>query len=74
MQFFIVAVTCLTTAVVFIAYWIGLPFYWNRSQPLTIALIIVGHWLLINIVFHYYMGVVTEPGKPPDVNKYISVI
>uniref|UniRef100_A0A6M2DX66 Palmitoyltransferase n=1 Tax=Xenopsylla cheopis TaxID=163159 RepID=A0A6M2DX66_XENCH len=64
--FFIVAVACLTTAVVVIAYWIGLPFYWNRSQPLTIALIIVGHWLLLNIIFHYYMGVVTEPGYPPD--------
>lgn len=30
--FFIVAVACLTTAVVFISYWIGLPYWWNKVR------------------------------------------
>ena len=28
---------------------------------------IVAHWLLINIVFHYFKAVFTSPGIPPQV-------
>ncbi|KAF2884870.1 hypothetical protein ILUMI_21289 [Ignelater luminosus] len=63
---FVVAVICLTASVVCIAYWIGLPYWWNRSPLTCIILLIVGHWLLINISFHYYMAVITPPGYPPQ--------
>ena len=53
--------------VVGVAYWIGLSFYWNISAELTIALVIFGHWILLNVVFHYYMALITPPGYPPDV-------
>lgn len=66
-QFFVVGVAVLTTAVVYIAHWIGLPFYWERSPVLTVLLVIFGYWLLINVVFHYYMAVTTPPGYPPEV-------
>lgn len=62
-----VGVGCLTTAVVFIAHWIGLPFWWNKSEFFTYILVAVGYWLLINVVFHYYMAVKTWPGEPPEV-------
>lgn len=29
--------------------------------------LIIGHYLLLNIVFHYYCGVRTSPGNPPRV-------
>ncbi|KAJ0183784.1 hypothetical protein K1T71_000207 [Dendrolimus kikuchii] len=62
---FVFCVTILTSAVVAIAYWVGLPYWWERCPYTTTFLVIFGNWLLLNIVFHYYMGVVTEPGYPP---------
>lgn len=57
----------LTAAVVFICYWIGLPFWWNKSPQFSVVLVIVGNWLLINVLFHYYMAVFTPPGNPLEV-------
>ncbi|GLH07087.1 Palmitoyltransferase Hip14 [Gryllus bimaculatus] len=64
--FFVVAVCALTASVVVIAYWIGIPHWWARSPTATVVLMVVGHWLLVNICFHYYMGTVTPPGFPPE--------
>lgn len=60
-------VAVLTAAVVYIAHWIGLPFYWHISPVCTVLLVIFGYWLLLNVVFHYYMAVTTPPGYPPEV-------
>ncbi|KAH8267863.1 hypothetical protein KR026_009801 [Drosophila bipectinata] len=64
--FFVVGVAALTTSVVSIAYWIGLPFWWAKSQLMTVFLLIVGNWLLLNVVFHYIMAVITPAGYPPE--------
>ncbi|EDW45203.1 palmitoyltransferase ZDHHC16 [Drosophila sechellia] len=64
--FFVVGVAALTTSVVSIAYWIGLPFWWAKSQLVTYFLLIVGNWLLLNVVFHYVMAVITPAGHPPE--------
>ncbi|XP_044741783.1 palmitoyltransferase ZDHHC16B [Chrysoperla carnea] len=69
--FFVVAVCTLTTSVVSIAYWIGLPYWWNKSPITTVFLVIIGNWLLVNNVFHYYMAVKTSPGFPPE-NELIT--
>ncbi|XP_057655860.1 palmitoyltransferase ZDHHC16B isoform X1 [Diorhabda carinulata] len=63
---FVVSVIGLTVSVVIIAYWIGIPYWWNRNPIICILLLIVGHWLLLNISFHYYMAVITSPGYPPQ--------
>ncbi|XP_012287712.1 palmitoyltransferase ZDHHC16A [Orussus abietinus] len=63
---FVVAVTLLTACIVFIAYWIGLPYWWNKSPTMTVILLIVGNWLLMNVCFHYYMGVKVPAGYPPQ--------
>ncbi|KAJ8976556.1 hypothetical protein NQ317_014209 [Molorchus minor] len=63
---FVVAVVALTASVVLIAYWIGLPYWWNRNSYMCVILIIIGHWLLMNICFHYYMAVVIPAGYPPQ--------
>uniref|UniRef100_A0A1I8MF10 Palmitoyltransferase n=1 Tax=Musca domestica TaxID=7370 RepID=A0A1I8MF10_MUSDO len=64
--FFVVGVALLTTAVVSIAYWIGLPFWWDKSPTATVILLIIGNWLLLNVIFHYVMAVITPAGEPPE--------
>uniref|UniRef100_A0A8D8UZP9 Palmitoyltransferase n=1 Tax=Cacopsylla melanoneura TaxID=428564 RepID=A0A8D8UZP9_9HEMI len=63
---FVVLVIVLTSFIVFLCYWIGVPFYWHKSPTLTIVLILFGNWILVNNMFHYYMGVKTMPGYPPQ--------
>jgi len=63
----VILVILLTTFVVAIAYWIGVPYWWNNNKIFTVFLIIFGNWLLINVIFHYYMGVTTPPGFPTSV-------
>ncbi|XP_049885782.1 palmitoyltransferase ZDHHC16 [Pectinophora gossypiella] len=62
---FVFCVTILTALVVAIAYWVGLPYWWERCPYTMVFLVVFGNWLLLNIVFHYYMAVVTVPGYPP---------
>lgn len=71
--FFVVAVTCLTAAFVIICYWIGLPYWWHKSPEVTIFLLIVGNWLLLNVSFHYVMAAKTNPGTPPKQMTYNAV-
>ncbi len=35
----------------------------------TICHLICGHWLLLNVAFHYYKAVSASPGYPPSVSK-----
>ncbi|XP_030031875.1 palmitoyltransferase ZDHHC16B isoform X2 [Manduca sexta] len=63
---FVFCVTILTSLVVVIAYWVGLPYWWQRCPYTSVFLVIFGNWLLLNITFHYYMGVITPPGYPPN--------
>ena len=51
---------------VFIVYWIGLPYYLEyKNIYLLWMLVVVGHYLLINIIFHFFMALLTSPGRPP---------
>jgi len=56
----------MTTSVVTIFYVCLLPHVYDFSTGWTVFHLIFGHWLLVNIVFHYVMGVFTHPGTPPD--------
>ena len=58
-------VIILISFVVYIAYWIGLPYWWALNRPVTVFLVIFGNWLLLNVAFHFYMGVTTSPGEVP---------
>ncbi|KAF4531439.1 hypothetical protein B566_EDAN004209, partial [Ephemera danica] len=64
--FFVAAVCALTSFVVGVAYILGLPYWWERNPGFTCVLLAIGHWLLANICFHFYMGCVTSPGYPPQ--------
>ncbi|XP_076677322.1 palmitoyltransferase ZDHHC16 isoform X1 [Andrena cerasifolii] len=63
---FVVMVSLLTASIVYISYYIGLPYWWEKSPPITIILLLVGNWLLVNVCFHYYMGVNVPAGYPPQ--------
>ncbi len=56
--------------VVLIAYLVIVPYEYLRiSWPAFIVYFILGHWLLINTLFHYFMAYFfTEPGFPPQVS------
>ncbi|CAL4064041.1 unnamed protein product, partial [Meganyctiphanes norvegica] len=61
----VVGVVVLTGSVVAIVYIIGFPFYWTHHRYLTYFLLPLGHWLLMNVIFNFVMGVITDPGTPP---------
>ncbi|XP_076364565.1 palmitoyltransferase ZDHHC16 isoform X3 [Tachypleus tridentatus] len=63
---FVAGVVFLTLSVVAIAYVIGLPYWISHSLSVTIVAVTIGHWLLVNIIFHYYMAFKTLPGYPPE--------
>jgi palmitoyltransferase len=64
--FFVITVTFLTACAVFIAYWVGLPYYLQyKNRYLTYCLVALGHYLLLNISFHYWKALTTSPGTPP---------
>ena len=35
------------------------------SKLVSAVLICLGHWLLVNVVFHFLMALTTSPGRPP---------
>lgn len=63
---FVFMVVFLTSTAVFIAYWIGLPYYLQHKNIYFVwGLILFGHYLLINVIFHFLMALTTSPGVPP---------
>ena len=72
---FVTLVILLTTSVVALFYTHVLPWNMQRwSSTATTINLVIGHWLLLNIVFNYYMGVTTSPGRPPHkVDSPVSI-
>jgi len=64
---FVLMVICLTTSVVVIYYAFLLPVILEYSTPWSVFHLVTAHWLLINIVFHYFKAVLTSPGEVPKV-------
>ena len=52
------------TFVVFTMYAYLVPILQNGHPVMFFCEVIYGHWLLINVVFHYYKGVTSKPGSP----------
>ncbi|KAI1285929.1 Palmitoyltransferase ZDHHC16 [Halotydeus destructor] len=63
---FVGAVILSLTIFVSVAYSIGLPWWWDRSPAVTSVALIIGNWILVNVIFHYYMALKTSPGHPPE--------
>lgn len=63
---FVLLVIGLTTSVVVIYYAFLLPVILQYSTPWIVLHLITAHWLLINIVFHYFKAVFTSPGRVPQ--------
>jgi hypothetical protein len=46
------------------------PYWWNHGYYFKFFFhVIFGHWLLINTVRHYYLGIVISPGFVVDLKK-----
>ena len=67
-------VVLLTTFVVVLSYICILPVKWSHSVLWALYHCVVGHWLLINIVFHYFKAAFTNPGLVPEVCRVHSLI
>ena len=63
LQAFVLLVIGLTTSVVVIWYSFVLPAILLYTTPWIVLHIATAHWLLINIVFHYFKAVFTSPGR-----------
>ena len=62
-------VAVLTSSVVLIFYTCLLPHKYELSLAWTLYHLVFGHWLLVNIVFHYVKAAFTLPGSPPKVSQ-----
>jgi len=63
---FVLLVTFLTMSVIFIAFWVGVPYYLeHKSFLLTSGLVLFGLYLMLNVIFNYWMALTTSPGLPP---------
>lgn len=63
----LVAMVCaLTTSVVLLAHWLGIPHWWAKHPAYCVFLVAVGHWILLNIAYNYYKGCTVPPGYPPE--------
>ncbi|XP_002739694.1 palmitoyltransferase ZDHHC16-like [Saccoglossus kowalevskii] len=65
---FVFLVVCLTTSVVLTFYIYIMPFVFSCGLHWVIFHLVFGHWLLMNIIFHYYKAVITSPGVPSKGN------
>ena len=63
---FVIVVTLLTSSVVMLWYLFLRPVILTYSNFYVVFHFIYGHYLLINIVFHYFQACFTSPGQPPE--------
>ncbi|XP_077992840.1 palmitoyltransferase ZDHHC16-like [Glandiceps talaboti] len=63
---FVFCVILLVTIVVAIYYAYFVPYMSTYGVHWRAFHLIFGHYLLVNIVYHYYKGVRTSPGKPQE--------
>lgn len=61
------------TTVVLTFYYYTIPILWMGNRAVFVIYVVYGHYLLINIIFHYYMGVFTNPGTPPKVSHSVHI-
>lgn len=63
---FVILVTVLTSSVVLLWYMFLRPLVLTYSAPYIIFHFVFGHYLLLNIAFHYFQACFTSPGYPPN--------
>ncbi|XP_031559507.1 palmitoyltransferase ZDHHC16-like isoform X2 [Actinia tenebrosa] len=66
---FVLLVVGLISTVVIIYYTSILPTILEEHILWIVIHIVVAHWLLLNISFHYFKSVFTSPGHPPKEEK-----
>lgn len=66
---FVAVVWVLISGIVWSWYAFLRPYLWlHYGATWTVIHAIFAHWLLLNIVFHYYKGTTVFPGAPPQVS------
>lgn len=58
------------TTVVGTFYRFIIPYLWTVQHPLVFSLyVLYGHYILVNVCYHYFRGVYTDPGSAPKVSS-----
>ncbi|KAI0242012.1 Palmitoyltransferase ZDHHC16 [Lamellibrachia satsuma] len=71
---FILLVALLVSSVITVTYVYVLPYKLEQSVTFTGIHFVTGHWLLVNIVFHYVQATFTNPGSPfGEVPEVVSI-
>merc|ERR1719479_664693 len=72
---FVMGVITLTLSVIYIAYYVGLPYYLEfKNRVYTYFVVLLGNYIKINVMFYYWHAYVTHPGKvPTDPNKIQTI-
>eukprot|EP00041_Stephanoeca_diplocostata_P018171 m.378916 g.378916 ORF g.378916 m.378916 type:complete len:323 (-) comp20941_c1_seq3:1098-2066(-) len=65
---FVAVVWTLISGIVWGWWAILRPYLWEKDHITALCHGIFAHWLLLNIVFHYYKGTTLHPGEPPQVS------
>lgn len=65
---FVAVVWTLISGIVWGWWAILRPYLWEKGHIIAVCHGIFAHWLLLNIVFHYYKGTTLHPGEPPQVS------
>lgn len=55
-------------AFVTIAYVIGLSWWLSKSYVISVIALMLGNWILVNVVYNYYKALTIPPGNPPEVS------
>jgi palmitoyltransferase len=72
---FVTGVIILTFSGVFIAYYVGLPYYLEHKNGIyTTFVVLLGQYIKLNIVFYYWHAYFTPPGKVPDNTNMIKTV
>ncbi|CAF0841303.1 unnamed protein product [Brachionus calyciflorus] len=66
--FLVFLVIVLVSNMIYLFYGIILPKIFETTWPNILIHFCFGNWLAVNTVFHYYMGLMTNPGEPPKSN------
>jgi palmitoyltransferase len=62
----------LITGIVASWYMVLAPYIRSTSGNISFLIhAVFGHWLLMNIVFHYYKVTTVKPGTPPTVRLHL---
>ncbi len=72
---FVTGFLILTFSVVFVAWYVGLPYYLkNKNLIYVVLVVILGNYIKLNVIFYYWHAYFTHPGEVPQNPNQIKMV